>query len=255
MLRPLQVLLDLIDVEDADAQLIFAGDYVNRGPESRGVIDLLLKLPNARFVRGNHDDVFDLILNGQSQTLYPPAVDAVAAFKWFVEQGMDNTLQSYGVDYAMIDNAARRPGKSAIDQLFAPVPPEHRRFFRNLELIVEFDDCFVIHANWHVDESSEDPAISSRLATSQALRQRAIWNRFTDNQIQREKAWKRRGFFGHTPLVHYHSSGRNGNVPLRGPNIVLLDTGAALGPAGRLSAYCPETDQFLQVDHFGNPVT
>ncbi len=45
---------------------MFVGAFVNRGPDSRGVIALLMSLPNARFVRGNHDDVFDQVLSGVS---------------------------------------------------------------------------------------------------------------------------------------------------------------------------------------------
>ena len=43
-------------------------------------------------------------------------------------------------------------------------------------------------------------------------------------------------------------------TPLRGPNIVLLDTGAALGADGRLSAVCAETGETLQVHRSGKTV-
>jgi hypothetical protein len=43
-------------------------------------------------------------------------------------------------------------------------------------------------------------------------------------------------------------------VPVVGPSIVLLDTAAALGAHGRLTAYCVESGRFLQADHAGRPV-
>ena len=38
--------------------------------------------------------------------------------------------------------------------------------------------------------------------------------------------------------------------PVR-PDVVLLDTAAALSVAGRLTAYCPDDNQIVQVDRFG----
>jgi len=62
MALALKGLVDGVSKSDPAAEWIFVGDYVNRGPDSRGVIDFLLKLANARFCRGNHDDVFDVLL-------------------------------------------------------------------------------------------------------------------------------------------------------------------------------------------------
>ncbi len=80
MLRPLQRLLDAVFADDAAAKLIFAGDYVNRGPDSFKVIDLLISLTNTQFVRGNHDDIFDLILHGHSYAESAASASPVLAF-------------------------------------------------------------------------------------------------------------------------------------------------------------------------------
>ena len=45
------------------------------------------------------------------------------------------------------------------------------------------------------------------------------------------------------------------HTPIRGPNIVLLDTAAALTTEGRLSAVCVETGQVAQVDRLGGIVS
>src|SRR3954471_16501545 len=108
MLKPLEMLLAEVQRRDADAHYYFVGDYVNRGPESRGVVDLLLSLPDgrARFCRGNHDDIFDLILNGKS---YASGTDPVPVYAWFLAHGLDRTLVSYGLDQAMIEHVQHRP--------------------------------------------------------------------------------------------------------------------------------------------------
>ncbi len=47
MLVPLEGLLQAIEPRDAAARFFFVGDYVNRGPNLRGVIDRLLALAAA----------------------------------------------------------------------------------------------------------------------------------------------------------------------------------------------------------------
>ena len=82
MLRPLRSLVGHVTAKDPAAQFLFVGDYVNRGPDSRGVIDLLLSLQDegrAKFVRGNHDDIFDMVLSGQTYAYHPDARSPLAA--------------------------------------------------------------------------------------------------------------------------------------------------------------------------------
>ena len=62
MFAALETLIDALTKLDPQARFYFVGDYVNRGPESKRVIEYLITLKNAKFCRGNHDDVFDLIV-------------------------------------------------------------------------------------------------------------------------------------------------------------------------------------------------
>ena len=72
---------------------------------------------------------------------------------------------------------------------------------------------------------------------------------------RRRKRWKRTGYFGHTPVETFRLSMRRGdNVPIHGPQIVLLDTGAALSANGRLSAVCAESGELVQMDRVGELV-
>ena len=127
------------------------------------MIDLLLTLEGARFVRGNHDDIFDLVLNGNGYDLHPQAREPLVAFLWFIQHGLWETLNSYGVDDVDIERAVRRPSEEALRRLLEPIPASHRRFVRELPPVVEMDDFFVLHACWDPDDPDERPSILDRL--------------------------------------------------------------------------------------------
>ncbi len=251
MLRPLRALLDAVYRADASAELFFVGDYVNRGPDSRGVIDLLLSLKNAHFARGNHDDIFDMVLHGQSCCAHPDASTAAGAFAWFIQHGLWDTLASYGLDFLDIERVSHRPSDQAVGELVKVVPEAHRQFIRSLPPVIETNDFFVVHAMWNADDPDEGPSIAERLESDPKLRRQALWGRFT-TEIPRRKRWRRIGYFGHTPVQTYPPMDRaDENTPIRGPKIVLVDTGAAVAPAGRLTALCAEDDRTIQVDRVG----
>ena len=249
MFVALDSLIHQIERQDHSPHLIFVGDYVNRGPDSRKVIDRLLALPRASFVRGNHDDIFDLILHAQSFSSSPDELDPLAAFTWFMQFGLDRTLVSYGADLAELQWLQTHPNFERLCQVLSCVPEPHRKFIKDLPAVVEHPDIFVAHAMWNVDESDLSPSIESRLKSDAHLRHQIIWGRYSGEEINRHKRWKRTGYFGHTPVVNYR--GHERPMPMRGPNIVLLDTAAALVPEGRLTALCADDGQMIQVGRRG----
>ena len=251
MLTPLRVLVNHVRTVDSRAELLFVGDYVNRGPDSRGVIDLLLTLDNARFCRGNHDDVFDLICNGRSFVGRTSEEDRLASFQWFMQYGLDQTLLSYGADPEQLARVNAAPTAKAVRQLAALVPDPHKDFIRHLPGVIQDEDIFVAHAKWD-PSAPTTPAIVPRLQRSEALRQEIIWRRFTREEVQRPKAWSRTGYFGHTPVQNYLPLGPDAeSVPVLGPSVVLLDTACALITEGRLTAFCVETQSYVQSDRSG----
>lgn len=248
MLAPLDALLAAVDRADPARQLVFAGDYVNRGPESRGVLDLLLSLDHARFIRGNHDDILDLIVNGSGRV--PQLInDPGVAFQWFFDQGLVATLESYGSDYAQIEAVAVRPTHAGIRHVTDAIPTAHRTFLHELPLVLEDDDFFCCHASWDVD--ALDDHVASRVGADEALKRIVLWNRFSDEEVARRKRWRRVGYFGHTPVTNYLPDTATDLVPVVGPNVILVDTAAALGPAGRLTAWCHEERRYLQATRDG----
>ncbi|MGA3065277.1 MAG: metallophosphoesterase [Tepidisphaeraceae bacterium] len=258
MLRPLQSLVEAVGQLDTSPQWIFVGDYVNRGPESRGVIDFLLPLTNARFCRGNHDDILDLIVNGISFAEQPPQIDRPTAFRWFMEHGLSETLASYGIRPATMAAVLRHPTLAALDDLLSGIPQAHRNFLRNLQPTISDPDLFVTHAKWEINRSDMHPDIPTSLEMEHELRRVVTWGRFTMEELDEPKVWHRIGYFGHTPVDNYGSRGgfdrRGGGklIPIVANKLVLVDTAAALSPVGRLTAYCHDTPQFIQSDRQGN---
>jgi serine/threonine protein phosphatase 1 len=242
----LESLLAAVGKRDPSPRFLFAGDYVNRGPDARGVLDLLLALPDATFVRGNHDDVLDVILHGRGYCDHPTSIDRVGAFRWFMQHGLAETLVSYGADHAHLAYAAAHPSEARVSDAVEAIPAAHRAFIRGLPPVHEEPDLFVAHAMW--DPHDDPPSIAERLAASPPDRFRVLWGRYAERDVLSRKRWRRTGYFGHTPVQSYRASQR---TPLRGPSIVLLDTGAALAPGGRLSAVCHETGECVQVDRAG----
>jgi serine/threonine protein phosphatase 1 len=257
MLQPLATLLLAVRGEDPQAHFYFVGDYVNRGRESRSVIDLLIALQSegtARFCRGNHDDVLDLLLNGVCYADVIASADPLAAFNWFMRFGLDNTLKSYDIDPAEIREVEQRPTRAKLRSVLNAIPADHRHFIRKLEPLIEEPDLIVAHAMWDIHIPNESPLMTDALAENATVRHKLLWGRYSESELSAPKPWTRPMFFGHTPVANY--SGKRGRrlLPLVGPSIVLLDTAAALGPTGRLTAYCVENGRFLQADPSGRPV-
>jgi serine/threonine protein phosphatase 1 len=253
MLTPLEGLLAAIARADADAKLFFVGDYVNRGPQSKGVIDLLLTLKNARFIRGNHDDIFDQVLGGANYAPNASNGDRWTAYKWFAQHGLVETLLSYGIDPQEIYRATQR--RNEMGALMARIPEAHINFIHNLPPLIEEDEFFVCHGRWEPTDFDQAPGITEQLATDLNRRHRLLWGRFSDVELPAAKAWNRVGYFGHTPVDNYPALlGNRDPVPLRGTKIVLLDTAAALLPNGRLTAFCHEKQMCLQADRQGKLV-
>lgn len=82
----LGILLGKISKEAPDATLIFVGDYVDRGPDSRGVISKLRELGTAICLRGNHEAMLLEFLDDPIEK----------GGRWLRNGGVE-TLASYGL--------------------------------------------------------------------------------------------------------------------------------------------------------------
>lgn len=132
----LDALLTLIDNEPADGlekQLVFLGDYVDRGPDSRRVVDRLIAVgeerPRTVFLKGNHEAAMLDFLD---------APDAEAAW---LNWGGAETLQSYGITEIF----SREPHLVAAE-FSNRLPAAHRAFFDGLRLYSAAADYLFVHA-------------------------------------------------------------------------------------------------------------
>ncbi len=140
----LQRLLGLIKADAAQAKslrktLVYLGDYIDRGPESKGVIDLLLSRPmnvagfNEIHLMGNHEDILLQFL-----------ADVRCGPHWFAYGGMA-TLESYGVSPPGL-MAAEADLLRAQRDLQGKVPSSHLEFLRRMPLKHEEGDYLFVHA-------------------------------------------------------------------------------------------------------------
>ncbi len=111
--------------------IVHLGDYVDRGPDSRGVLDRLIGAPLAGFqsvhLKGNHEDLLLRFLDGGAGGI------------WLMNDG-DATLRSYGVAADDVD-----PGKA--QRAFGKrLPPAHRAFLEGLALEHREGDYLFVHA-------------------------------------------------------------------------------------------------------------
>ena len=118
--------------------LVFLGDYVDRGPDSRGVIDAVLALEAAGdfeviALKGNHEDALLRFLR-----------DPGFGPNWLMNWG-ETTLRSYGVRLPT-------PGDEAVEtarvqaELAAALPAAHRAFLGRLATSVSVGDYHFVHA-------------------------------------------------------------------------------------------------------------
>lgn len=117
--------------------IVYLGDYVDRGMQSREVLDYLLSEPMPGFtsvhLKGNHDDA---LLRFLEDSNFGPT--------WF-SYGGDATVFSYGVRTPANVTGAERFEKMR-EQFEAAIPPAHVEFLRNLEMRYEAGDYLFVHA-------------------------------------------------------------------------------------------------------------
>lgn len=126
--RSLEALAEIVGFTESDT-VVTLGDYVDRGPDSKGVIDFLIDLGNRStliHLRGNHE-----IMMAQAR------VSREALTGW-LGVGGDATMDSYG-------------GKT-----FLSVPDTHWKFLETSLAYHENDTHFFVHANASPDIPLKD---------------------------------------------------------------------------------------------------
>lgn len=194
-LSELSALVESLPLAPGDT-VVFLGDYIDRGPDSKGVIDYLLELrergeQQTVFLRGNHEDMMlsFMGLSGQHG-------DA------FLMNGGLETLASYGVPAP-----AGSPTPADGQRLLAALPPDHIRFLMRLDPWYFLGDCLCVHAG-----------INPHRSWDEQDRDELIWIRH--EFILNQHTLARTVLFGHTPMQEVYF-----DLPYK----VGLDTGLVYG--------------------------
>lgn len=175
--------------------VVFLGDYVDRGPESARVIDLLLSgRPRGfetRFLCGNHE-----------QAMLSFMADPVRNLAW-INYGGTETLDSYGVTPPALGGSTIDDWIDAAEALHAKMPTAHLDFFIGLERYVVIGDYVFVHAGVDTSRPLERQ-------TDSAL----FWSR--ERFLNGRRPFSHRVVHGHTPAPQ----------PFADERRVGIDTGA-----------------------------
>ncbi len=222
----LDLLEDLVDriradaarrSEDTKIKIVFLGDYVDRGMDSKGVLDLLISNPfpeyETIFLKGNHEQaILDF--------LREPAFGTT----WKYYGGVE-TLHSYGLTDALTATTAD-DFVSIAEEFRDIIPPAHLKFLSKLPVKETIGDYCFVHAGMR-------PGVP------------------LERQVEEDMLWIRDSF-----LTSNHDFGKiiiHGHTPTEAPvlarNRIGIDTGAYM--TGVLTALVLEGEEyrFLQTGH------
>ena len=206
-----ELLLARIDADDAsrgaaDTTLILLGDLVDRGPDSRGVIERAMQLMatgKVRILAGNHEEMMLGSLRDEE------------TMRHFLRHGGRETLFSYGLRG---EEYSRGNLEEIIERANALVPPDHIAFMQAMEDQIVMGDYLFVHAGIR-------PGVP------------------LDRQMPSDLRWIRREFLDHADphghlVVHGHTIT---DEPVLRHNRIGIDTGAFA--SGKLTALGCEGDR------------
>jgi serine/threonine protein phosphatase 1 len=198
--------LEQVEKITSEDQIIFLGDYIDRGPNSKGVLDRLIKFkedfPSTVFLRGNHEDMFMGFLGMGGNY-----------GQWYLTNGGNEVFKEYNLSHHVRDS--REVGGRIIsgltcEELRSLFPANHIAFIQFTERHLTVNDTlFFVHAGLNPKFKFE-------------------------NQTDEEFFWVREPFLmnSHTfekTIIHGHtiSPAPYFNLPYE----ISLDTGCFFNPA------------------------
>ena len=179
------LLADLVDRIDADIRRrpvkraieVYLGDYIDRGPDSKGVIDQLavrMVRHGAICLRGNHESLLE-------EFLINPEV-----YRRWIQLGGLQTLASYGLSQGALDATAC----NAVQQsLHLALPRTHQLFLQCLRNIFCCGDFLFVHAG-----------IRPGIPLNQQANHDLLWIR--DDFLMSDQPHGKIVIHGHTPVAH-----------------------------------------------------
>jgi len=157
-----RVLADHVPSLPPGTKLVFLGDYVDRGPQSKEVVERLIAFkrqrPETILLMGNHESMLLNAFEGREVVL------------WTVNGGAE-TLASYEL----------------LEHEVSKLPPEHIEFIRGLDLYYESNSYIFTHAG-----------LRPGTPLSQQDRHDLLWIR--ESFFLAQPTWGKTVVFGHTPF-------------------------------------------------------
>ena len=198
-----QIIRDFEAIDSAPKpKLIFLGDYIDRGPDSRSVIDRILDLSTifeVTALKGNHEDALLRFLD-----------DPEFGPNW-VEHGGAQTLEAYGVKPPPV--ADSEAWASMRTQLIENMPQRHVAFFFTLNAYFTIGDYVFVHAGVRPNVALQDQTVHDMMWIRKPF-------------LEAERPCEKVVVHGHTP----------DEEPFSGPWRIGIDTGAYA--SGVLTAVC-----------------
>ena len=170
----LKTLIEFQIKPNKNDHLIFVGDYIDRGPDSKGVIDYIMELQQNDYkitaLKGNHEDYcIKAWEDDRNKKSFLGFTSKSSVQKEWEKFGGKQTMESFGVIRAK------------------DIPKRYIDWMKNLEYYIVLDDFVVVHAglNFKVDDPFKD-------------KRAMLWSR--DYKIEPEKIGNRRVIHGHLPV-------------------------------------------------------
>jgi len=189
--------------------LLYLGDYIDRGPNPKGVINRILQLQSegikSIFLMGNHEQIMiDFLFNEINNLSY------------WLNLGADKTFKSYDIEVAeFIKEGFDDDNISKLRNFFLKkITREHINFFNNLKLTYTFGNYFFVHAG-----------IDPKKPLEEQTKKDFLWSR--------SREFYDKKFKFSTIVVHGHTPEEKiTNFPFR----INVDTGCFF--SGQLSCVC-----------------
>lgn len=166
-LNHLERLLDKVQPDLNRDRLLFMGDYIDRGPRPKGVVDYILRLQrlypteNIICLKGNHEAMFANFLQGQEINM-------------FLFNGGLSTLKDYwGPEWGRQERLV--------------LPPDHEEFYRGLKTIYETTDYIFVHGG-----------LLPGVSLAEQREENLLWIR--GEFIASKENFGRKVIFGHVPF-------------------------------------------------------
>lgn len=194
-------------IEPKKDTLVFLGDYVDGGPDTKSVIDELIvmkeEFPHWKFLFGNHES---LMLDA-----FNPKHPIYGDYYLWYNQGGRETAESYKPHQSLVTPTEWDKYQRAIMQPKDFIPQEHFDFIRGLDLYYETDDYFFVHGGIypnrsiaeHIEAVKKDypSGFHPDLMKEGDMAYDMIWMR--EPFIPSDYDWGKKIIFGHTTWPYH----------------------------------------------------